>query len=70
VRETSDEPWKPHRPFLLDETSADVRRHDDDGVLEIDRITQRVGQDAVLENLKQNVENIRMRLFDFVEQQN
>ncbi len=49
---------------------ADVRGHDEDHVLEIDRVPQAVGQLAVLENLEQDVEDIGVRLLDFVEQDN
>src|ERR1017187_5968893 len=48
--------------------SADVRGHDDDGVLEVDRVAEAVGQLAVFKNLQEDVEDIRMRLLDFVEQ--
>src|SRR6202011_895814 len=47
---------------------ADVRRHDDDGVLEVDGVAQSVGQLAVFKNLQQNVEDIGVRLLNFVEQ--
>src|SRR5208282_1549548 len=47
---------------------ADVRRHDDDGVLEVDRVAQAVGQLTVFKDLQQDVEHIRVRLLDFVEQ--
>ena len=32
--------------------AADVRRHDDDRVLEVDRVALTVGQTAVIENLQ------------------
>ena len=48
--------------------AADVRRHDDDGVLEVDRPALAVGQPAVVEHLQQHVEHFRMRLLDLVEQ--
>ena len=47
---------------------ADVRGHDEDGVLEVDRVAEAVGQLAVFKHLQQDVEDIRMRLLDFVEQ--
>src|ERR1019366_4996081 len=53
---------------LHEVTSADVRRHDDDGVLEVDRVAESVGQLAVFKYLQQDVEHIRMRLLNFVEQ--
>src|SRR6202167_2990020 len=47
---------------------ADVGGHDDYGVAKIHGAAFAIGQAAVVKNLKQNVENIRMRLFDFVQQ--
>ena len=61
--------WKLHRGLLLDEARPDVRRHDHDGVLEVDPVTQAVGQLTVLEHLQQNIEEIRMRFLDLIEQQ-
>src|SRR4029078_12009176 len=46
-----------------------VARHDHDGVLEVHRTTQSVGQPAVVEDLEQDVEYVRVRLLDLVEQQ-
>ena len=53
-------------PALLEEPRAEVRGHDDDGVLEIDGVTEPVGQLAVLEHLQQDVVDVRVRLLDFV----
>ena len=47
---------------------ADVAGHDQHGVAEIHLAALAVGQAAVLENLQQDVEDVRVRLFDFVEQ--
>ena len=47
---------------------ADVRRHDDDGVLEVDFAALRVGQTPVFEHLQQQVEDVGMRFLDLVEQ--
>jgi len=44
------------------------RGHDDDRVLEVHPVAQAVGEMAVLEHLQQDVEDIGMRLLDFVEQ--
>ena len=52
----------------LQELRADVRRHDDDGVLEIDDAAFAVGQAAIVHDLQQDVEDIGMRLLDLVEQ--
>src|SRR5579862_6867669 len=54
----------------LQVTGADVRRHDDNRVLEVDCVAESVGQLAVFKNLQQDVENIRMRLLDFIEEDN
>src|SRR4030095_11124027 len=53
---------------LREEPGADVRRHDDDRVFEIDGITKAVREMAVLKHLQQDVVNIRVRLLDFVQQ--
>ncbi len=47
---------------------AQVRSHDQHRVLEVNRAALGVGQPAVVHHLQQNVENIRMRLLDFVEE--
>src|SRR5882672_8108555 len=47
---------------------ADIRRHDQDDVLEVDCVAKAVRQLAVFEYLQQDVEHIRMRFFDFIEQ--
>src|ERR1700678_2654946 len=47
---------------------ADVRGHDDDGVLEVDSVAQSVGELSIFEDLQQDIKDIRMRLLDFVEQ--
>ncbi len=53
---------------LGEKRAAEVRRHDDDRVLEVDRAALAVGQPAVVEELQQDVEHFGMRLFDLVEQ--
>src|SRR5579863_9226511 len=45
-----------------------VRSHNDHRILEIDRATLAIRQTSVVENLQQYVENVRMRLLDFVQQ--
>ena len=47
---------------------ADVAGHDDDGVLEIHGAALAVGDAAVVEHLQQDVEDVVVRLFDLVEQ--
>ena len=53
---------------VLEELAADVRRHDDDGVAEVDRSSLTVGQAPVVQQLQQRVEHVRVRLLDLVEQ--
>ena len=53
---------------LLDLVRAEVRRHHDDRVLEVDRAALAVGHPAVVEHLQQHVEHVRVRLLDLVEQ--
>ena len=51
-----------------DRRAADVAGHDDDRVLEVDRPALAVGQAAVVEDLEQDVEDVRVGLLDLVEQ--
>ena len=53
---------------LHDLVRAEVRRHHDDGVLEVDRAALPVGQAAIVEHLEQNVEHVVMRFFDFIKE--
>src|SRR5437660_773812 len=56
-------------PFpLLQVAGANVGSHDDDGVLEVHRVAETVGELAIFKDLQQDVEDIRVRLFDFVQQ--
>ncbi len=48
--------------------AAEVRREDDDRVLEVHRAALAVRDAAVVEDLQQDVEHIRVRLFDLIEQ--
>ena len=54
--------------ILVDDGRADVAGHDHNRVLEIDRPPLPVRQPAIIEHLQQNVENVVVRLFDFIEQ--
>jgi len=47
---------------------AEVRGEDDDGVLEVHGAALRIGDAAVVEHLEQDVEDIRVRLLDLVEE--
>jgi hypothetical protein len=53
---------------VLDQVGADVRRHDQDDVAEVDVPAERVGQTALFHHLEQHVEDVRVRLLDLVEQ--
>ena len=53
---------------FLNGLAADVRRHHDNRVREIDGAPLAVGQPTVVEHLQQHVEDVAMRLFHFVEQ--
>ena len=50
------------------ELGADVGRHDDQRVLEVDRAALAIGETPIVEHLQQDVEDVRMRLLDLVEQ--
>ncbi len=56
------------RHSLLDLCRADVRGHDQDGVLEVHCPPLAVGEAAVIEQLKQNVEHVAVCFFDLVEE--
>ena len=47
---------------------ADVRRHDQHGVAEVDRAALAVGQATLVEHLQQDVEDLGVRLLDLVQQ--
>ena len=47
---------------------ARIGRHDEDDVAEVDLLAVMVGQRAMVHHLQQDVVDIRMRLFDFVQQ--
>jgi hypothetical protein len=49
---------------------ADVRRHQKDDLAEVGLLAVRVGQRAVVHDLQQDVEDVRVGLLDLVEQQN
>ena len=59
---------KPVTWRLRDRVGAEVGRHDDDGVLEVDLAALSVGQLAVLQDLEERVEDVRVGLLDLVEQ--
>ena len=53
---------------ILNGVAADVAGHDDDRVLEINRAPLSVSDAAVVEHLKQRVEDIRMSFFNLIKQ--
>ena len=53
---------------LAYQLASKVRRHDDDSVLEVHGASLVVGQPAVVEHLKQDVEHVGMSLLNLVEQ--
>ena len=55
-------------PLVARKPRAEVAGHDDQRVAEVDLVAERVGEDAVLEDLQQDVGDVGMRLLDLVEQ--
>src|SRR5437660_7911022 len=49
---------------------TEIRGENDDAVAEVHRPSLPVSQPAVIEHLEQDVEDVRMRLFDLVEENN
>ena len=54
--------------ILQNAVTADIRRHDDDGVLKVHRAALAIGQPTVVQHLQHDVEHIVVCLLDFVEQ--
>ena len=50
------------------DVGAEVRRHHDDGVREVDRAPAPVGEAALVEDLQEGLEHVAVRLLDLVEQ--
>ena len=55
---------------LFKKTGADVRSHDDDRILEIDRVAETISQLAVFKDLQQDVKNIVVRFLNLIQQNN
>ena len=53
---------------LLNFTRAQIGSHDQNSILEINRASLRISQAAIVENLQQHIEHVRMRLFDFIKE--
>ncbi|GBC78646.1 hypothetical protein HRbin08_02142 [bacterium HR08] len=54
--------------MFQDQMTPDVRRHDDDRVLEVHRPAMTVGQPPVVEDLQEDIEDIPMRFLQLVEE--
>ena len=54
--------------MLLDKIGAQVGRHDHHGIAEIDGTALTIGQSAVIQHLQQNIEYVRVRFLDFIQQ--
>src|ERR1700688_4330865 len=52
----------------LQMAGSQVGSHDDDGIAEVDGVTKAVGELAVLENLQQYIEDVRMSFFNFIQE--
>ena len=59
---------KAHATAMADFTSTGVTRHDDNRILEVDLAAIAIRQNAIVQNLEEQVVNVRMRLFNFIEQ--
>lgn len=53
--------------ILHDVLAADIRGQDDDGIFEIDGAALAIGDAAIVEHLKEDIENIVVGLLDFIE---
>src|SRR5690606_29388784 len=56
------------RAEVFQVTNSYIGSHDDDGISEVDPAAQTVCQDAVVQNLKQDIEHVGVGFFDFIEQ--
>jgi hypothetical protein len=62
-RDTEPESWPAHGI-----RGAEIRREDDDRLVERHTAPPRIGQPTLVQDLQQQIENLRMCLFDFIEQ--
>ena len=51
---------------VLNDVRAKVRGHHNDRVAKVDCATLAIGQSTIIQHLKQDIEDIRVRLFNFV----
>src|SRR3982750_4637108 len=56
------------RPGIHNELASDVGGHDDHRVSEVNHPALAVGEPAIIQNLEQDVEHVRMRLLDLIEE--
>ena len=54
--------------LVFQEGRAKVTGHDDDSIREVHGAALTIGQTTIIEYLQKNIEEIRMRLFDFIEE--
>src|SRR5579864_890324 len=54
--------------ILLDDGRADIARHNDNRVLEIDRAPLAIGEPAIIQNLEQDIEYVVVAFFDFIKE--
>src|ERR1051325_8240592 len=57
-----------HVALRGEEARAEVAGHDDQRVAEVHLVAQRVREDAVLQDLQEDVRDVRMRLLDLIEE--
>src|SRR4029077_19848388 len=70
VRSVACNRAKAHRRLAFDQLGAHVRGHDDNRVPEIDLLAKAVGDFALFQNLEQQIHDIRISLFDLIEEHN
>ena len=51
---------------VLNDVRAEVGGHHNDRVAKVDCATLAIGQSTIIQHLKQDIEDIRVRLFNFV----
>src|SRR5436190_2336139 len=54
--------------IFLNDRRTDVAGHDDDGIFEIYGAALAIGKPAIIEHLEEDIKNIMVRFFNFIEQ--
>ena len=54
--------------FVLDRLGSRIGRQDQDGIPEVDIAAETIGQSALFHDLEEHVEDVGVRFFDFIEQ--